>query len=382
MNTLSEGSNYLRLTDSVWESMVDQLNQGVLVVDDKLRVLFWNRFLEQSSSMKRGQVLGRELSALFPEIPTNWLKRKIANVFCLGSYSFASWRQRPYVFPFPSPRPLTGDCQYMRQDVTFFPLFDAEKDVMAVSITLTDRTEECLREEELQRLNNALSRSNEELDKFASLASHDLKAPLRTIDSFAGILESEYSHLLDPEGRLYFQHLQAGARRMQTMIDGILSLSRVQTKVLEPTDVDLNEVCQNVLLDLSETVQESGGRIIFDDMPTVVGELSLLRQLLMNLVGNGLKYRSAERAPEVSVRAFQDQTSWTVEVEDNGIGIESRFHQKIFGLFERLHSVEEFSGTGIGLALCLKIVERHQGQLWVESEPGEGSIFSFRIPRG
>ena len=195
-------------------------------------------------------------------------------------------------------------------------------------------------------------------------------------------MESEYSHLLDPEGRLYFQHLQAGARRMQTMIDGILSLSRVQTKVLEPTDVDLNEGCQNVLLDLSETVQESGGRIILDDMPTVVGELSLLRQLLMNLVGNGLKYRSAERAPEVSVRAFQDQTSWTIEVEDNGIGIESRFYQKIFGLFERLHSVEEFSGTGIGLALCLKIVERHQGQLWVESEPGEGSIFSFRIPRG
>ena len=270
----------------------------------------------------------------------------------------------------------------MRQDVTFFPLFDANKEVMAVSITLTDRTEESLREEELQRLNSALVRSNEELDKFASLASHDLKAPLRTIDTFANILETEYSHVLDEDGRLYFQHLQSSARRMQTMIDGILSLSRVQTKVLEPTEVDLNEMCESVMIDLKEVLEESGGRVSFDDLPTVVGESSLLRQLLMNLVGNALKYRSPERAPEVSVRGFQDETSWSIEVEDNGIGIDPSFYEKIFGLFERLHSVEEFSGTGIGLALCLKIVERHQGRLWVESNPGEGSTFSFRIPRG
>jgi light-regulated signal transduction histidine kinase (bacteriophytochrome) len=211
------------------------------------------------------------------------------------------------------------------------------------------------------------------------VASHDLQEPLRMVSSYIGLLERRYKEKLDSDARDFIHFAVDGAKRMQQLINDLLTYSRVTTqgKPFEPTDCE--EMLNRVLMNLKVAIEEKGAKVTHDPLSSVKADGLQLERLLQNLIGNGLKYVK-ERAPKIHVSAKKQEKEWLFSIDDNGIGIAPEYKEKIFGIFQRLHTREEYPGTGIGLAVCKKIVERHGGRIWVESNPGEGSIFYFTIP--
>ncbi|MBN2537070.1 PAS domain S-box protein [candidate division WOR-3 bacterium] len=248
--------------------------------------------------------------------------------------------------------------------------------LLVLAVDITERRQA---EAALGRVNEELARSNAELEQFASVASHDLKEPLRKVASFAELLAKRYRGQLDEKADSYIDYVVDGARRMQLLIDELLAWSRVGTRGRPPAPVELEAVFERVRDNLSTAIEESGATVVSTGLPRVSGDRDQLVQLLQNLVGNGIKFHG-ERPPEVTVSAAPAGDSWQVSVRDNGIGIPPEYHDKVFDLFQRLHGRGEYPGTGLGLAICRRIVERHGGRLWVESEPGQGSVFRFTLP--
>jgi PAS domain S-box-containing protein len=230
----------------------------------------------------------------------------------------------------------------------------------------------------LQKIDE-LNMSNEELGKFAYIASHDLQEPLRMVASYTQLLSRRYKGKLDAEADEFIAFAVDGANRMQRLIQDLLSYSRVGTKGQELLDTSSEEALQRALVNLRSAVEESGALVTHDPLPTVMADGTQLIQLFQNLIGNAIKYQKPG-VPRVHISVVRSGAKqWTFSVKDNGLGIEPQYFEKIFGMFQRLHKREEFAGTGIGLAICKKIAERHGGNISVESEPGQGSTFSFAL---
>ncbi len=237
--------------------------------------------------------------------------------------------------------------------------------------------------EDLQKLNIKFEESNRELQDFVYVASHDLREPLRKIASFGALLEDSLKDKLDEDQQENFQFMIDGSNRMQTMVDDLLIYSRVTTKARPFEQVDLNCVIEDIKnIELAKLLEETGGTInIPEKLLSVNGDSSQLHQLFQNLIGNGLKFRRSDTIPEVTIRTSNVKRNMIrVEIHDNGIGIDQKYHDQIFTMFKRLHSRTQFEGTGIGLAVCKKIVRRHGGEIGVESTPGKGSTFWFTLP--
>ncbi|MDA8164506.1 MAG: response regulator [Desulfobacteraceae bacterium] len=234
---------------------------------------------------------------------------------------------------------------------------------------------------ERERLLADLARSNQELEQFAYIASHDLQTPLRAVSGFLDLLSRRYHGRLGREADEFIAYAVDGARRMHQLIEDILAYSRVGTRGTPFAPVDCGKALARALANLRPEIGESGGEIEKGELPTVSGDESQLVQLFQNLVGNALKYRKESEPPRIRVTAIPGPEEFLFAVEDNGIGLEPRFAERIFQIFQRLHTSGEYSGTGIGLAICKKIVERHGGRIWVESEPGQGATFRFTLPR-
>jgi signal transduction histidine kinase len=243
-----------------------------------------------------------------------------------------------------------------------------------------DVTERNRGEERLARLLKELERSNKELELFAYVASHDLQEPLRMVSSYTQLLERRYSAKLDDDAREFIAYAVDGATRMQRLINDLLEFSRVSTRGKPPEKTNVADILGNVRANLSVAIEESGAIVTNDLMPVVTVDPGQLGQVLQNLIGNGIKFRNGMR-PHVHVRAVESPREWEFSVRDNGIGIEQQYFERIFVIFQRLHTAGDYQGTGIGLALCKRIIERHGGRIWVESTPNEGSTFSFTIPK-
>ena len=243
--------------------------------------------------------------------------------------------------------------------------------------------------EDLRHLNQALKTSNQDLEQFAYIASHDLREPLRKIKSFAELLAKRYRGQIDEKGDRYIDYITGGAMRMQTLINDLLAYSRLGRRELVRANTDLNHVLMQVLDTLSEQILPQQAVVCAQPLPTLPVDALQIEQLLTNLIENALKYRG-EAAPEITVTAElntsessadeQAHDEWTFYIKDNGIGIDAAFYERIFTIFQRLHSKSEYSGTGIGLAICQKIVARHGGKMGVTSGVGEGSTFWFTLP--
>ncbi|MEG4581202.1 ATP-binding protein [Microcoleus sp. MON1_C5] len=233
-------------------------------------------------------------------------------------------------------------------------------------------------ESALLKSNQELARSNAELEQFAYVASHDLQAPLATIASYAQLLEKRYKDQLDTQGSKFIGNIVQGCTRMQTLIDDLLEYSRVgrSRKPFELTDC--NHAVEQALANLQGAIRETKAVVTYSELPAVMGDISQLIQLFQNLVSNAIKYRH-DAPPVVHITACRQEENWLISVSDNGIGIAPQHQKRIFQIFQRLHTQREYSGTGIGLAICQKIVELHGGCIWVESEPEQGSTFHFTI---
>jgi PAS domain S-box-containing protein len=259
---------------------------------------------------------------------------------------------------------------------TISPIVDERGDMIGSSILAYDIGERKLRDKELAERTEELARSNQDLQQFAYLASHDLQEPLRMVSSYTQLLGKRYKGKLDADADEFIDFAVDGANRMQRLIRDLLEYSRVGAKDTLIEATNCNEILKNVMDNLSSSIQESGASIIIDDLPTLPVNSTMVSQLFQNLISNALKFRS-ERLPNIQLSAKKDHAHWEFSVQDNGIGIPIDQQSRIFDIFQRLHSRTEYSGTGIGLAICKKIVERHGGRIWVESEPGRGSNFKF-----
>jgi len=255
---------------------------------------------------------------------------------------------------------------------------DAEGKTIHMIGTNWDITSQNATEAQLARTVVELARSNEDLAQFASVASHDLQEPLRAVAGCVELLAQGYRGKLDAEADELIRHTLEGTHRMQALIHDLLAYSRVNTngKGLAPTDV--NAALDRALTNLSSPLGESNAIIIRDLLPTLPADPTQLTQLFQNLIANGLKFRGGHR-PEIKIHATRKDGLWMFSVSDNGIGIEPQYRDLIFVLFQRLHSRNAYPGTGIGLAICKRIVERHGGRIWVESELGKGSTFYFTL---
>ncbi|ELY45394.1 PAS domain S-box protein [Natronorubrum tibetense] len=258
------------------------------------------------------------------------------------------------------------------------PIRDARGDVTRAVITLSDITERTEYQRRLEETIAQLEESNERLEHFAYAASHDLQEPLRMVSSYLRLVEDRYGDQLDEDGEEFLEFAVDGADRMREMIEGLLAYSRVETRgdPLEPTDLDA--VFEDVVADLQLQIEESDAEITIDELPRVEGDASQLRQVFQNLLTNAITY-SGEEPPRIHIEAERRDRNWVVSVHDEGIGIEAEDQERVFEVFQRLHSRGKHSGTGIGLALCQRIIERHGGDIWLDSEPGEGTTFSFTL---
>ncbi|AGB38839.1 PAS domain-containing protein [Natronococcus occultus] len=259
-------------------------------------------------------------------------------------------------------------------NVHIVPVRDDDGDVFAgmlVAVDITERNE----------YKRKLEESNERLEQFAYAASHDLQEPLRMVTSYLQLLERRYGDELDEDAGEFIAYAVDGAERMREMIDGLLAYARVETQGDPFEPVELDAVFDEVCTDLQIRIESSDARIESASLPRVRGDREQLRQVFQNLVTNAIEY-SGDEPPRIAVSAERDGSMWRVSVHDEGIGIDPDEADSVFGVFQRLHSRDESEGTGIGLALCRQIIERHDGEIWVDSEPGEGSTFSVTLPPG
>ena len=246
--------------------------------------------------------------------------------------------------------------------------------------SITDITQRKQAEERLMSSLTDLERSNKELEQFAYVASHDLQEPLRMVSSYTQLLAQRYEGQLDEKAKKYIDYAVDGAVRMQRLINDLLAYSRVNTQGKTPEMIDSHAVLGESLRNLSVALEENRAIVINDDLPMVRADAAQMLQLFQNLIGNAIKFRGTD-LPRIHVSASDFGLEWRFSVKDNGIGIDAKYADKVFVIFQRLHTRQEFPGTGIGLAICKRIVERHGGRIWYESEPGKGSTFYFTLPK-
>jgi PAS domain S-box-containing protein len=343
--------------------------QAMLGVRPNGEIMLVNRQAEQLFGYRREELTGMPLLTLIPE--------RFRAVH--GAHQRAFFED-PGVRPMGSGR----DLYARRKDGTEFPVevglsfADTEEGRFALAL-VTDITVRKRHEQELAETNRELRRTNEELEQFTYAASHDLQEPLRMVTNYMQLLERRTRDQLDGDAREFLQFAADGARRMRELIQDLLRLSRAGTKSLELRPIPAALSLETAMLNLRGAIEEAGARIVVGDLPVIEADAGLMAQVFQNLIANALKFRGRE-PPEIHISASQEAGSWVFSVKDNGIGIDPAHAERIFRMFERLHGVEEYSGSGVGLAIAKRVVERHGGRIWVESNIGTGATFRFSLP--
>ena len=351
------------------DAIVRTVRQPLLVLNGGLRVRFANDAFYAAFSVSETETIGvpvYELGNGQWDIPR--LRTLLEDI--LPADSVVSDYEVDHDFPGIGRKIMTVNARRLIQPAG---------DEALVLLAIEDITEREVAKRTLEAYSDELKRSNRDLEQFAYVASHDLQEPLRTIRSFAELLDRRYNDMVDDKGRQYLHFMTDAASRMQRLVKDLLILSRVTRTDEASEPVDLEDALRDALSRLDRAREEAGADVTWGDLPTVVAQPSLIVQLLQNLIANAIRYRGDE-APRIHVSAHARDGRWQIDVSDNGIGIDPRYHERIFDVFQRLHPGSHSSGSGIGLSLCGRIVEHHGGRIWVTSTGEAGSTFSFTLP--
>lgn len=360
----------LREKEAFLSSIYEGTQQAIFVIDvtgeDEFRFAGFNPALEQLTGLDSEASTGATPEEALPPTVAQLVRQRYQD--CVSVHNTISYEEC---------LTFRGQPSWWLTNLT--PLLDADSQVYRIigassNVTLLKETEQRLR-----TANEDLAHSNKELENFAYIASHDLQEPLRKVRNFSELLASQLEGELDETAQKYINYVTNGAERMQTMIRDLLSYSRVGRTDLNRESTNLNHIMTQVKADLETAIIESQATISVESLPTIEANQTQMRQLLQNLVSNGLKYRG-EAPPEIVIRAEQQENNWIISVQDNGIGIEPQYQEQIFTIFQRLHTREQYPGTGIGLSTCKKIVELYGGKIWLESALNQGCTFFFSLP--
>jgi PAS domain S-box-containing protein len=362
-------SSKREVAEAKFRGLLEAAPDGMVVVNQDGEIVLLNAQAEKHFGYRRDELLGQKVKRIIPE---GFVERVIAS----GSRTAAGALEQ---------QTGTGIELYgQRKDGSQFPIeimLSPLESPEGILVTAAVRDITTRREAEAQLAQKAeeLRRSNEELEQFAYVASHDLQEPLRMVASYTQLLSKRYKGRLDSDADEFIAFAVDGASRMQRLIQDLLAYSRVGKRGGELVDVSSEEALQQAVINLRGAIEESGAQVTHDPLPRVMADDVQLTQLLQNLVGNAIKYQRPG-VPLVHISAARDtEGMWLISIQDNGLGIDPKFFERIFGMFQRLHKREEFAGTGMGLAICKKIVERHGGKIWVESQPEAGSTFRFTL---
>jgi PAS domain S-box-containing protein len=372
--------------------IVKSSDDAILSLSSEGIVMSWNAGAERIYGYRAEEIIGRPISVTVPPERVEELKGLLEKL-----------KRGQRLENFETLR-LRKDGKPFFASLTLSPMKDADGEVRSIAAIVRDTTKRKMSEAKLQILAGELEQRNQELQQFAYVASHDLKEPLRTIASFTQLLSKRYRDKLDRDANDFIGYIVSAAARMQALIDDLLTYSRLgrENRPLAPADLEV--VLREVIGNLSATLRESGAVVTHDPLPTLLADSTQMTQLLQNLIENALKFHGKEPSrihisakergtfrasgPEAQIATDGDLEAdtpqpgdeWLFSVQDNGIGIDPQHGKRIFLIFQRLHTQDEYPGTGVGLAICKKIVERHGGRIWVASKPGNGTTFYFTIP--
>ena len=371
MNQNSTLSAFPIGNDDLFRQLLESAPDAMVIVNRDGCIELINKMVELMFGYERAELIGKPIEMLLPDRFRGGHQEKRESYF-----------QNAHTRPMGSGLELFAQHKLGHEipvEISLSPLeTESGQLVTAVVRDISERQQARLALEQHAR---DLERSNAELEQFAYVASHDLQEPLRMVASYAQLLGRRYRNKLDNDADEFIDYIVDGATRMQALINDLLAFSRIGTRGGEFVLTDTNAVLRRVLNNLQFAIDDSHAVITYDDLPDVIGDELQLVQLFQNLISNALKFHG-EAAPVIHVSAHHEDNQIVFAVADQGIGIEPQYVERIFLLFQRLHGKKEYPGTGIGLAICKKIIEKHGGRIWIESEPGQGTTFYFTFPTG
>jgi PAS domain S-box-containing protein len=359
----------LKNNEEKFRSVAQTASDAIISADSHGNIIFWNSGAETIFGYMAEKVTGKPFAFIVPERFKEYHQKGMNRAVSKGVLTTSGKRLE-----------TTG----VRKDGSEFPLelslarWETKEGIFFTTI-IRDTTEQKQAEEELERLIEELERSNKELEQFAYIASHDLQEPLRMVSSYVQLISKRYKDKLDQDADDFIAFIVNGTTHMQTLLHDLLTYSRVGTHGEPFGFTDLNSVFDKATINLKKVIDRNHADIKYENLPSVHADEVQMVQVFQNLIANAIKFRG-EKTPRIHISAEQKENEWVLQVRDNGIGIDPKHFDRIFIIFKRLHTKEKYPGTGIGLAICKKIVERHGGRIWVESEPGKGLTFYFTIP--
>ncbi len=352
----------IKLQEATFRGLLEAAPDGILLVDRSGVIAFANAACASILGYTTAELIGQLIEIVVPAyIRPN----------------HAALRDNYFAAPHTRPMGIGLDLVAARRDGTSVPVeislspftFEGHDGAVAIVRDVTDQ----------RRLSRELKRSNEELEQFAYVASHDLQEPLRMVSGYTQLLKRRYVDKLDTDANEYIEFAVDGVKRMQSLISDLLAFSRLSTHGKNFSTVDLQDVFEHACANLQASIAETRAQVVIEALPKASGDRTQLIQLAQNLIGNALKFHKPGVAPVIKVTAADEDKLWRLDVADNGIGIEPQYRDKIFVIFQRLHTRDKYAGTGIGLAVCKKIVERHHGRIWIDSELEVGTTFHFTL---